>query len=176
MQINHQNVLYNWLRSAIEWFEHNYLEFFIHELTKIFSFKVNELQILQISIKNIKFAPEKRYMVAKTQKIIDNHYQIELNEIKLDNISQINSQIRKYIIVVIIGHELIHIIQFHLKSIGSKKEEAFSKSWVSFLRDVKAYKYSQVIAAKHYTINKGLPEKHALKVFSPVFNYYHQIL
>ena len=86
------------------------------------------------------------------------------------------NSIRKYIISVISGHELIHIIQIHLRLIGSKREIDFSKRWIPFLREVKAYKYSQIIAAKHYTISMGLPENQALKTFSPIFNYYHSLI
>jgi len=81
----------------------------------VFSFNVNDLRALKIDIERKKFPPTKIHIVAETQKINENEFIINLNDFKIRKISHISDDIRKYIISVIIGHELIHIIQFHLK-------------------------------------------------------------
>ncbi|MFX1450492.1 MAG: hypothetical protein ACFFCM_06605 [Promethearchaeota archaeon] len=159
----------------LKWFENEYLIFFIRKISKVFTFNIQDLQTLQIAIKRKEFPPNMIHIVAETQKINENEFIINLNDFKISKMTHISDDIRKYIISVIIGHELIHIIQFHLGLIGSKKEKWFSKTWIPFLREVKAYKYSQIIAAKHYTLSKDLPEDQALQVFSPIFNFYHKI-
>ncbi|NVM04292.1 MAG: hypothetical protein HWN67_18340 [Candidatus Helarchaeota archaeon] len=176
MRLYFQRISYNWLKTALKWFENEFLTFFIQKISKIFSFRIKVLQDLQIDIENKKFSADMIHIIAKTQKLNEKRFIIDLNEFKINKISHVSNDIRKYIVSVIIGHELIHIIQFYLKLIGSKREEIFSKTWIPFLREVKAYKYSQIVAAKHYTLCKGLPENQALKIFSPIFNYYHSLL
>ncbi|MFX0132942.1 MAG: hypothetical protein ACFFDN_04780 [Candidatus Hodarchaeota archaeon] len=176
MKLDFQRISNDWLKTTLYWFRNEYLIYFIQEISKIFSFNINDIQDLQINFENREFPPDMIHIVAKTQKINKKRFSMDLNEFKINKVSHISNNIRKYIISVIIGHELIHIIQFDLRIIGSKKEELYSKTWIPFLREVKAYKYSQIIAAKHYTLGRGLPEDQALQFFSPIFNFYHDIL
>ncbi len=166
----------DWLKTTLKWFKNEYLPFFTNKISKIFSFDIGELQDLNIYFEKQNFSKNMIHIVAKTQKLNEKQFLLQLNEFKIKKISEVTNNVRKYIISVIIGHELIHIFQFYLKIIGSRKEELYSKTWIPFLREVKAYKYSQIIAAKHYTISNGFPENQALKLFSPIFNYYHSLL
>ncbi len=176
MKLDFQRITSNWLKSTLKCLEYDYISYFGPEISSIFSIDIKKLKDIRVYFENKKFPNRIMRNVARTQEIDRSSFLIELNDLKMEKISFTSNDIRKYIMAVIIGHELIHIIQFHLKLIGSKDEASFSKTWIPFLREVKAYKYSQIIAARHYTIRQGLPVDQALKVFSPIFNFYHEIL